>query len=76
RELLEIDPEPDTGGGTSDGRFFGPLGIPVVELGPVNATIHQVDECIAVDDLVLLPGLYRRIIEGMLTSGGVSCASS
>ncbi|RFF31193.1 succinyl-diaminopimelate desuccinylase [Wenzhouxiangella sediminis] len=76
RELLGIESKPDTGGGTSDGRFFGPLGIPVVELGPVNATIHQVDECIAVDELVLLPGLYRRIIEGMLKSGGASCASS
>jgi succinyl-diaminopimelate desuccinylase len=76
REVLEIDPEPDTGGGTSDGRFFGPLGLPVVELGPVNATIHQVDECIAVDELGLLPGLYRRIIEGMLGDGGESCASS
>ncbi|WP_376691641.1 succinyl-diaminopimelate desuccinylase [Wenzhouxiangella sp. EGI_FJ10409] len=76
RELLDIDALADTGGGTSDGRFFGPRGIPVVELGPVNATIHQVDECIAVDDLVLLPGLYRRIIEGMLTAAEGACASS
>lgn len=75
-DLLGIEPKPDTGGGTSDGRFFGPRGIPVVEVGPVNATIHQVDECIAVDELALLPGLYRRIIEGMLTSGGGPCASS
>lgn len=76
RELLGVDSLADTGGGTSDGRFFGPRGIPVVELGPVNATIHRVDERIAVDDLVLLPGLYRRIIEGMLTLEGASCASS
>lgn len=76
RELLGTEPKPDTGGGTSDGRFFGPLGIPVVELGPVNATIHQVDESIALDELALLPGLYRRIIEGMLRPGVGSCASS
>jgi succinyl-diaminopimelate desuccinylase len=76
REVLGVIPRPDTGGGTSDGRFFGPRGIPVVELGPVNATIHRVDECVSVDDLRLLPGLYRRIIEGMLTAPASSCASS
>ncbi|RFF27643.1 MULTISPECIES: succinyl-diaminopimelate desuccinylase [unclassified Wenzhouxiangella] len=75
-ELLGIETQPDTGGGTSDGRFFGPLGIPVVELGPVNTTIHQVDERITVEDLVLLPGLYRRIIDLMLGSEGATCASS
>lgn len=56
----------DTGGGTSDGRFFGPLGIEVVELGPVNRTIHQLDECIAIADLEQLPGLYRGVIERLL----------
>ncbi|MCC5864752.1 MAG: succinyl-diaminopimelate desuccinylase [Wenzhouxiangella sp.] len=66
RQLLGLRPRMDTGGGTSDGRFLGPLGIPVVELGPVNRTIHQVDECIALDDLIRLPDLYRAIIEGML----------
>ncbi|HSH28063.1 MAG TPA: succinyl-diaminopimelate desuccinylase, partial [Wenzhouxiangella sp.] len=76
RDLLGVEPSPDTAGGTSDGRFFGPRGIPVVELGPVNATIHQVDECISVDDLVLLPGLYRRIIEDMLCPEKAPCASS
>ncbi len=73
RELLGIEPKPDTGGGTSDGRFFGPRGIPVVELGPVNATIHQVDECVALADLARLPGLYLRIIEDMLGCRGVRC---
>ncbi|NBB91958.1 MAG: succinyl-diaminopimelate desuccinylase [Gammaproteobacteria bacterium] len=66
RRVLGIDPQPDTGGGTSDGRFFGPRGIPVVELGPVNATIHQVDEHVSLEDLVLLPAVYRAIIIGML----------
>ena len=43
-------PRRDTGGGTSDGRFLGPLGVEVVELGPVNATIHRVDECMEIKD--------------------------
>lgn len=70
RSLLSTTPVPDTGGGTSDGRFLGPRGIPVVELGPVNRTIHQVDECIALADLHRLPDLYRAIIASMLTGGG------
>ncbi len=59
-------PRADTGGGTSDGRFFGPLGIETVELGPVNRTIHRIDERIALADLERLPGLYRAVIEGLL----------
>lgn len=74
RELLNIEPQPDTGGGTSDGRFFGPRGIPVVELGPVNASIHQVNECVAVEDLIRLPDLYQRIIADMLGHEGRPCA--
>ena len=45
-------PELSTSGGTSDGRFIAPYGVQVVELGPVNATIHKVDECIEVDDIM------------------------
>ncbi len=66
RDQLGIEPRMDTGGGTSDGRFLGPLNIPVVELGPVNRTIHQVDESIRLADLARLPDLYQAIIEGML----------
>ncbi|MFU8833110.1 MAG: succinyl-diaminopimelate desuccinylase [Wenzhouxiangella sp.] len=68
REQLDIEPELDTGGGTSDGRFFGPRGIPVVELGPVNRTIHQVNESVSLADLDRLPALYQAIIENMLRS--------
>lgn len=68
RELLKIDPQADTGGGTSDGRFFGPLNIPVVELGPVNRSIHQIDEHVSVEDLQRLPAVYLRIMERMLSS--------
>ena len=67
---LAIQPKLDTGGGTSDGRFLGPLGIPVVELGPVNRTIHQIDECIDLSALEQLPGLYAAIIEQMLSGDG------
>jgi succinyl-diaminopimelate desuccinylase len=67
RELCGIDPEQSTGGGTSDGRFIAPLGAEVVELGPVNATIHKVDECVAVDELEKLPTLYAEIARRLLT---------
>lgn len=60
----------NTGGGTSDGRFVAPLGAEVVELGPVNATIHKVDECVNVDDLERLPLLYREIAERLLGANG------
>lgn len=66
RELCGIEPEQSTGGGTSDGRFIAPLGAEVVELGPVNATIHKVDECVAVADLERLPELYRAVCERLL----------
>jgi succinyl-diaminopimelate desuccinylase len=57
-----IAPETSTGGGTSDGRFIAPLGAEVVELGPVNASIHKVDESVALDELEKLPGLFGAII--------------
>ncbi|EIL92564.1 succinyl-diaminopimelate desuccinylase [Rhodanobacter fulvus Jip2] len=66
RELCGIDPEQSTGGGTSDGRFIAPLGAEVVELGPVNATIHQVDECVDMVELDQLPSLYRTVCERLL----------
>ncbi|TAH41417.1 MAG: succinyl-diaminopimelate desuccinylase [Gammaproteobacteria bacterium] len=61
-------PESSTGGGTSDGRFIAPLGAEVVEFGPVNASIHKVDECVSVADLERLPDLYLAIIERLLAS--------
>ncbi|TAL88188.1 MAG: succinyl-diaminopimelate desuccinylase [Rhodanobacter sp.] len=65
-ELCGVEPEQSTGGGTSDGRFIAPLDVEVVELGPVNATIHKVDECIALDELEQLPDLYRAVCERLL----------
>jgi len=66
REELNIDPELSTSGGTSDGRFIAPYGIDVVELGPRNATIHKVNETVAVDDLERLEKVYFRIAELLL----------
>ena len=68
RELCGIEPEQSTGGGTPDGRFIAPLGAEVVELGPVNATIHKVDECVDVAELEYLPVLYQAICERLLAS--------
>lgn len=66
RDLCGMEPDQSTGGGTSDGRFIAPLGAEVVELGPVNATIHKVDECVAVAELERLPDLYQSTCERML----------
>ena len=59
-------PEESTGGGTSDARFIAPLGAQCIEIGPVNASIHKVDENVSVADLQRLPELYRELIERML----------
>lgn len=59
-------PEESTGGGTSDARFIAPLGAHCIELGPVNASIHKVDEHVSVTDLEALPGLYRALVERLL----------
>ena len=67
-EVAGVRPELSTGGGTSDGRFIAPTGAEVVELGPVNATIHKLDECVSVADLTLLSSVYRRIMERLLGS--------
>ncbi|MDF4002627.1 succinyl-diaminopimelate desuccinylase [Luteibacter sp. PPL552] len=67
RDLCGIDPEQSTGGGTSDGRFIAPMGAEVIELGPVNATIHKVDECVSLADLEALPALYEGICQRILT---------
>lgn len=66
KDQLGIVPEENTGGGTSDARFIAPLGAEVVELGPINASIHKVDERVSLDELERLPALYRAIAERLL----------
>ena len=58
--------ELSTAGGTSDGRFIAPSGAQVVELGPINASIHKLNEVVLVDDLPRLTAIYRGIIERLL----------
>lgn len=64
--------ELSTAGGTSDGRFIAPTGAQVVELGPVNATIHKVNECVSIADLDTLTDLYLAIMENLLTDPAAS----
>ena len=60
-------PELSTAGGTSDGRFIAPLGVQVIELGPLNATIHKVNECVSTDDVDLLADVYLQILRELLS---------
>lgn len=66
RETTGLDPQLSTAGGTSDGRFIAPTGTEVVELGPINATIHKVNERVSIADLELLSATYERILERLL----------
>ncbi|WP_428636649.1 succinyl-diaminopimelate desuccinylase [Shewanella sp.] len=66
KEITGTDTDPQTSGGTSDGRFIAPTGAQVIELGPVNATIHKVNECVKVDDIEQLALVYERILEKLL----------
>ncbi len=61
-EVMGKKPVCSTAGGTSDGRFIAPTGAQVLELGPLNATIHQVNESVAVEDLERLSLIYQRIL--------------
>ncbi|MFW6094326.1 MAG: succinyl-diaminopimelate desuccinylase [Pseudomonadota bacterium] len=70
REVTGIEPELSTSGGTSDGRFIAPTGCHVVELGPCNATIHKVNERVALADLEPLEALYRGVLERVLLASG------
>lgn len=62
-EVLGVTPELSTSGGTSDARFVAPFGVQVVEFGPVNATIHQVNECVQIADIEPLRKTYQRLLE-------------
>ena len=63
---LNIDTELSTGGGTSDGRFIAPYGTEVIELGPINASIHKIDEHVLISDLEPLTDLYQSTMENLL----------
>lgn len=67
KAVTGYDTELSTSGGTSDGRFIAPTGSQVVELGPLNATIHQVNECVSVKDLDSLSEIYETLLQNLLT---------
>jgi len=66
REETGTETQLSTAGGTSDGRFIAPTGAQVLELGPLNASIHQVNEHVRVDDLDTLSAIYERILNTLL----------
>ena len=66
REQTGTTPELSTAGGTSDGRFISPAGADVVELGPVSASIHKIDEHVRKEDVAALSRMYQRILEILL----------
>ncbi|WP_347987882.1 succinyl-diaminopimelate desuccinylase [Methylomonas sp. AM2-LC] len=66
KTICGVDTVNDTGGGTSDGRFIAPTGTQVIELGPINASIHKIDENIALADLETLSDIYEQILRNLL----------
>ena len=66
KSVIGIDTELSTAGGTSDGRFIAPTGAQVIELGPCNATIHKIDECVKASELDELSEMYEKILESLL----------
>ncbi|MBN8281546.1 M20/M25/M40 family metallo-hydrolase [Zoogloea sp.] len=67
-DTLALKPALSTTGGTSDGRFIAEICPQVVEFGPVNATIHKLNECIAIDAVAPLSAIYRRTLENLLSA--------
>ena len=68
KQVAGIETELSTSGGTSDGRFIADICPQVLEVGPLNATIHKIDECIAVADLDALSEIYTLTLENLLVN--------
>jgi len=66
-EITGLRAEQFTGGGTSDARFIAPLGTEVVEIGPINDSIHKIDEHVRIDDLEHLSAIYEGVLRRLLT---------
>jgi succinyl-diaminopimelate desuccinylase len=66
RSVCGLETELSTTGGTSDGRFIAEICQQMIEIGPVNATSHKIDECVAVDALPKLSSIYQKILEKLL----------
>ena len=67
KSVQGIEPELSTSGGTSDGRFIADICPQVVEFGPLNATIHKIDECVAIEDIEPLRAIYEKTLKNLLT---------
>jgi len=67
KETVGITPELSTTGGTSDGRFIANVSDQVVEFGPLNATIHKINECIDMKDIEPLKNIYKLTLHKILT---------
>lgn len=65
-DITGIKTELSTSGGTSDGRFIAPHGVSLIELGPVNKTIHQINECVSVQELIQLKDIYFQLCEQLI----------
>ena len=74
-EVTGIEPQLSTSGGTSDGRFIADICTQVIEFGPRNATIHKLNEHVAVDDLEKLSRIYQLIMENLLVDKTVTADS-
>ncbi|MGR9046027.1 MAG: succinyl-diaminopimelate desuccinylase [Gammaproteobacteria bacterium] len=66
KQVTGFETVEDTGGGTSDGRFIAPTGAQVIELGPLNESIHKINENIGIEDLAVLSDIYERILINLL----------
>ena len=64
--MTGITPRLDTGGGTSDARFIAQMGGEVIEFGPLNKTIHKVNECVDIDDLAKCGKVYYQMLKQIL----------
>ncbi|MDQ3267365.1 MAG: M20/M25/M40 family metallo-hydrolase, partial [Pseudomonadota bacterium] len=68
KEITGIETELSTSGGTSDGRFIADICPQVIEFGPLNATIHKLNECVSVTDLDVLSKIYCRTLVNLLVN--------
>lgn len=72
KQQLEIMPKFSTDGGTSDGRFLAPLSTEIIELGLINRTIHQINECVALKDLEALSVIYEKLLQVQLNCAKIT----
>jgi succinyl-diaminopimelate desuccinylase len=68
KTITGFETHDDTGGGTSDGRFIAPTGAQVIELGPLNESIHKINEHVGLDDLEVLTRIYEQILVNLLVN--------